>query len=84
MINTPPITGPIVDRDGMVTMTIASWLHFMWLAANSVTESGTTAQRPTANLWVGRPFMDTTLGKPIWVNAVTPSVVWVDATGASV
>jgi len=46
-------------------------------------ESGTTANRPTSDLYIGRRYFDTTLGKPIWVsNASTPT--WVDATGASV
>ena len=45
--------------------------------------SGTTADRPTSGLWVGRMYFDTTLGKPVWVKSLSP-VTWVDATGASV
>jgi hypothetical protein len=42
--------------------------------------SGATADRPTKGLYVGRPYFDTTLGKPIWYSGSG----WVDATGAAV
>lgn len=42
--------------------------------------NGTTANRPTANLKVGYPYYDTTLGKPVWWNGT----VWKDATGTTV
>lgn len=44
--------------------------------------SGTTAQRPTTGTYVGQPFFDTTLNKPIWRNKDNNG--WVDATGAAV
>lgn len=49
-----------------------------------VTDYGTTAQRPTlpGNLHPGSSYFDTTLGKPIWVNAAGTG--WVDATGTAV
>jgi len=84
MIPNPPFSSPLFDEYGKVTRVGSEWLNLMWLAANSVTESGTTAQRPTANLWIGRPFYDLTLNLPINVNAVTPSVVWKDAAGNTV
>ena len=49
---------------------------------NAMTQSGTTAQRPTSFLFAGRPYFDTTLNKPIWRNKT--STAWIDATGASV
>ena len=84
MIPTPPFNAALFDKDGKVTKVGSEWLNLIWLAANSLTEYGTTAQRPTANLWIGRPYFDTTLVQPIWVSAVTPAVVWVDATGTTV
>lgn len=84
MIPTPPFNSALFDKDGKVTKSGSEWLNLIWLAANSVTESGTTAQRPTANLWRGRPYYDFTIDKPIYVNAVTPSVVWKDAAGNTV
>ena len=46
-------------------------------------ESGTTAQRPApATAGAAFQYYDTTLNKPIWVNAAATG--WVDATGAAV
>lgn len=84
MINRPPLETPFVDNKGMVTRPLAEWLTLIHLAANAVMQRGTTSQRPTANLWIGRPYYDTTLNLPIWVNAVAPSVVWKDAAGNTV
>ena len=41
--------------------------------------SGATAARPTG-LYVGQPFFDTTLGRPIWWNGT----IWVDSAGTGV
>lgn len=43
-------------------------------------ESGTTANRPTAGLYVGRRYFDTTLGYPVWYNGSA----WVNASGTGV
>ena len=44
--------------------------------------SGSTAQRPTTNVYAGLMFFDTTLGKPVFRNGANSG--WVDATGAGV
>lgn len=46
-----------------------------------IMESGTTAERPTTGLVVGRDYFDITLGKPIYYKG---SNIWVDSTGATV
>lgn len=48
-----------------------AWLKQVRQAAFSVTQSGTTAQRPVTFLWVGRRYFDTTVGKPVWYNGTT-------------
>ena len=58
----------------------SNWFAQVFRILFSVQDSGTTAQRPTKNLWAGRPYFDTDLGKPIWYKTTG----WVDATGASV
>jgi hypothetical protein len=75
---------PVVGEGRKLTVPWASWFTRANRTVQAVNQSGTTANRPTSGLWVGRPFFDTTLNKPIWVKAVSPAVVWVDATGASV
>ena len=43
-----------------------SWFAAAGKILNGVTESGTTANRPTKGLYTGRMYFDTTLGKPVW------------------
>jgi hypothetical protein len=62
-----------------------SWVRFfsqLRLLAVTIQNSGTTAQRPTKNLWVGMYYFDTTLNKPIWIDKTGST--WVDATGTPV
>jgi len=76
-------SGPPLDETGNFTTAWAVWLTRTHNAVITVQQSGPTAQRPTKLLWVGRPFYDTTLNKPIWLNAINP-VVWRDAAGIAV
>lgn len=45
---------------------------------------GTTAKRPTLNLYIGLQYFDTTLGYPVFVKRVSPSIIWVNASGTPV
>lgn len=78
-----PDNFPVVGEDKRATFPWLQWMQRVQNVVNAVSGSGATADRPTRLLWVGRPFYDTTLGKPIWVATVNP-VAWVDATGAAV
>jgi hypothetical protein len=69
MINPPPFQN---DRPVM------EFFNSIFVICGALTQSGTV--RPTKNLWIGRMFFDTTLGKPIWYE--NPD--WVDATGTVV
>lgn len=75
-----------VPAEPLTQDTPPSWLQ--WFARanrilNAMQQSGTTANRPTSVLWVGRMYFDKTLGRPVWVQSVKPTV-WCDATGAAV
>jgi hypothetical protein len=74
---------PVTDGSGRVQPVWSQWFTRVHNAVSSVYQSGSTANRPTSLLWVGRPYFDTDLGKPVWVKAAKPAV-WVDATGAVV
>lgn len=74
---------PIRDKIENTAPSWVSWFRRLALYAGSVSDSGTTANRPTSNLFVGRPYFDTDLGYIIHCKSVSP-VVWVDSTGASV
>lgn len=74
---------PLRDLPKGVIMPLswAGWINKVWMIVGSVNDSGTTAQRPTKNLWVGRYYFDTSLGahgKPIWCSNVT-SGTWIDS-----
>lgn len=78
-----PDNGPIVDEQNNL---IPAWGNFFTSvnkAVQAMRRSGATAQRPVSGLWIGMFFYDTTLGKPVWVHAVNPTV-WHDASGAVV
>lgn len=45
--------------------------------ATDVTGSGTTANRPTSALYVGKFYFDLTLNIPVWYDGTQ----WVDAAG---
>lgn len=64
----------------------AIWFSKLQLIVNASVQSGTTANRPTQGLYVGRVYFDTSLaagvGRPIWRNAA--NTAWVDADGVAV
>lgn len=75
----------IADKNGRVTPPFAGWFNKAFVLLFAVQQSGTTAQRPTTQMWVGRPYFDTTLNKPIWAKTISGiTVTWVDATGTGV
>lgn len=62
----------------------STWNGTAWVSpdGNSLSKTGTTAQRPTTNITNGFQYFDTTLNKPIWAKSIVDGVVtWVDATG---
>lgn len=78
----PPLNASI-DVDGKTLSNPWSvWFNKLWITAGSVDNSGTTANRPVKNLFVGRPYFDTTLGYPIWLKSVNPTV-WCRSDGTA-
>lgn len=80
-----PGTSPVDTQgaDGQLVGVTGGWRNFfnsVYNICNALTMSGVTGNRPTAGLWTGRMYFDTTLGKPIWFKTAG----WVDATGAGV
>ena len=59
------------------------WFAQAFMILFAAQQSGTTANRPTARLWIGRTYFDTTLTLPIFVKTISP-VVWCDAAGNTV
>lgn len=52
-----------------------------WIIENS--GHGTSAQRPTNNLYIGRTFRDDTLGYHVHIHSLSPTI-WHNEAGATV
>lgn len=83
VISIAPLSEPVTDERGLLRGAWRQWVTASFRILFDLQNSGTTAHRPTAALYTGKFYFDTTLGKPIWLKSVGPTV-WVDATGASV
>lgn len=73
------------DEQGSLVEVNAGWRIFLMAVYRicfRVSQSGTTAQRPTAGplLWIGGPYFDTTLNRPIWWTGTQ----WIKADGTVV
>jgi hypothetical protein len=68
---------------GNFTPAWAGWFSQAQTILFDTANSGTTAQRPTTLLYIGKTYFDTTLGIPIWMK--TPATnTWVNGAGAVV
>ena len=75
MINNPPLVG--------VIPALATWFTQVFVICFSIQQSGTTAEMPTKNLWIGRRYYNKTLQKPVYVSTISPTV-WRDAVGVAI
>jgi hypothetical protein len=86
LITPPPSQKPFQVKDAQGRdIPDPAWIEFCSEAFKGVAatqQSGTTANRPTKGLWVGRFYLDTDLGIPIWYSGT--GTVWWNASGASV
>ena len=75
-----PSNDPLVDESRMAGRTWAQWISWVHLTVSAMRQHGSTAERPTKVLWIGRQFYDDTLNRPVYVASVKPTV-WRDAMG---
>lgn len=73
----------IYDREGRMHPSWAGWFTSAHQILQDTSASGPTTARPINALYVGKPFFDTTLGAPIHVKSVGPTV-WVNGIGTVV
>jgi len=76
-----PLGGQPTPPIDLKNPTWAGWFSTIQKILQATSSSGTTAQRPTANLYIGQFWYDTSLGYPVWVHAISPSIVWHNAAG---
>ena len=79
-MNRPPFSAKLVDSTGALTR---SWVEWFTNLYSIQSQDSHALTRPITNLYVGKFHFDETLGKPIWVQSLSPTV-WCDATGAAV
>ena len=86
---TPPLKSNLpLSPDGRYVLwpqPWGNWLSNSWILLNDVQNTGTTAQRPTTNLYAGKFYFDQSLGangKPIWMNKGLTGWVLADGTAA--
>lgn len=85
LINTPPIGGDAVDVNGRLSSALGNWFMQVFRISFDMQNSGTTANRPTTNLYPGKFYFDTSLGangRPIWQNKTATGWVLADGTAA--
>jgi hypothetical protein len=83
MIRPPPTRSPLTREQLNQMMASPEWLEFFsdaYFAIAGLQQSGTTANRPTKRLYVGMPYFDTTLNRPIWYTGTN----WIRADGVVV
>lgn len=68
------------DASDLPSPSAALWYKEVADTINALRGSGTTANRPGANRWVGMPYFDTTLGVRIYWTGTD----WVDGDGVIV
>lgn len=73
----PPNNTPI---EGILPGAWREWFTRVGILANG--DSGTTANRPTRGLYIGKSYFDTDLGYPVYLVSVKPNV-WTDGAPPS-
>lgn len=76
-----PASGAVSDDSGPSRGWLR-WFRIVTDSCNAMRQSGATANRPTANLWAGRSYFDTSLGYPVWYSGTSTTWVRYDGTAA--
>lgn len=77
-LSPPPNQIALQNENGKVNDHWQEFFTFVFRGIQAMQSSGTTAQRPTKGLYVGRVYFDTTLGFSVWYNGTN----WVNSAGA--
>ena len=73
----------IVDKNGKLLGPWAAWFSALNNLIRPLGGNGATTARPASNLYVGLMFFDTTLGYPVFIKSLNPTV-WVNGAGSVV
>lgn len=79
-----PLPRPeIANKHGRLHGPWAAWFSLLSFILQPIGGNGVTASRPTNNLYVGLMFFDSTLGYPVFIKSLNPTV-WVSGAGVVV
>jgi hypothetical protein len=78
-IITPPPLQDAIQEETSITPPWQAWTKSVYTVANTVAQSGITANRP-AGKFIGQQYFDTTLTKPVFYDGST----WIQISGSSV
>lgn len=77
------IRSQLTDAQGHPTNDGLTFLHSVQQITWGLSRTGPTTSRPTSKVdgrWIGMPYYDSTLGKPVFLHSVNPDV-WHDGAG---
>jgi hypothetical protein len=80
LVSPPPSQVAMVDKDGVNNPSWVEYFSAIYFSVIYTQQSGTTAKRPTKNLFVNRQYFDTTINRPIWYTGTN----WIRADGVVV
>lgn len=82
-----PLKVDLNAKGGATSSAWVAWLSSLFRVVAPMGTNGTTAQRPLGTaqlpLYIGQPYFDTTLGLPVFVKSLNPTV-WVNGAGVPV
>lgn len=84
MISPPPVKIQVQDEKGDIENEWIKYFTDIYQGLLATQSAGTTALRPTKNIYIGRSYFDTTLGYLVSIKQVKPVVIWVNGAGATV
>lgn len=73
----------VLPRAGSLTPPWLAWFTALYLLIKPVGGNGTTANRPVNGLYIGLQYFDSTLGYPVFIKSLNPTV-WVNGAGTVV
>ena len=80
LLSPPPNQVAVTLKDGIIEPAWKAFFTDVYNGVFATQQSGTTAQRPTKLLFVGRPYFDTTINRPIWYTGTN----WIKSDGVVV
>lgn len=82
-ISPKPSDASITRNHDLLASVWDAWFQSLYDTVRVLGNHGTTVQRPTANLYVGQDYFDSTLGYKVTIKSLNPTV-WVNGAGSVV